>query len=194
MPNLMKTIKETMIKQNYPPEVIDLLGFDAEPAGEGSAKGASTAIFGVIERMDKLLTHEQCLAIMEQQGCCVTGKPAAAHRAFGQKYSDKSVAERIALLGELDSVHNPPCRLIDDGTLSVFWGMEDNGAYRCVCGYVNKLPQPAHISSTFCGCCGGHARKNLERSLGVKLRLKEIISSAASTDGKKQCEFLYEIN
>ena len=49
------------------------------------------------------------------------------------------------------------------------------------------------VPLTFCGCCGGHIRNNYQKSLGVKLRLKEIVSSSSSSNGKKRCEFLYEV-
>jgi len=130
---------------------------------------------------------------MQEQGCCTTGKPAVAHRDFGHKYKDKTLVEKIKLLHELKTPHNPPCRLNSDGTLSVYWSFGQEGNYGCVCGFVKKLSQPIKISPTFCGCCGGHARQNLQKSLDVKLRLKEVVSSAASSGGKKSCEFLYEI-
>jgi len=36
-------------------------------------------------------------------------------------------------------------------------------------------------------------RYSHEFALGVKLRLKEIVSSKANSDGEKRCEFLFEI-
>ena len=186
MPNLLKTIKQTMIKKGFPEEAIDALEFP-------DAKAASEDVMALIGRMDKMLTMEECLSIMQEQGCCVTGKPAAAHRDFGRKHMGEPLAEKISRLHELETPHKPPCRLNPDGTLSVYWSCGQEGQYECVCGFVRRLPQPAEISSTFCGCCGGHARKNLQKSLGVKLRLMEIVSSAASSGGKKHCEFLYEV-
>ena len=185
MPNTVKQIKETMQKQGIPEELMSQFDFHETNQPE--------EILALINQMDKLLSKDQRLSIMEKQGCCTTGKPAAAHRAFGHKYAALTVAQRVPLLGELDTTHNPPCRLNDDGTLSVFWSFGNDGEYKCVCGYIKKLREPTAVSPTFCGCCGGHARQNLQRSLGVKLHLKEVVSSAASTGGKKRCEFLYEI-
>jgi len=188
MPNLIKDIEKTMVKKGITKELIEEFNF-SEKNGN---KTKDTLV--VIDQMDKLLSKDQCLSIMEEQGCCTTGKTAKAHNDFGEKYSNKSIVEKINLLKELKSVHNPPCKLNEDGTLSVFWGIDDNGKYRCVCGFMKKLDEPIKVSKTFCGCCGGHARKNLQRSLGVKLNLKKIVSSAISSKGKKQCEFLYLVN
>ena len=127
----------------------------------------------VIAQMDQLLTEEQRLAVMETQGCCLTGKPAAAHRAFGEKYAGKSLEERLAHFDELETPHSPPCRLNDDDTLSVFWGFQEDGSYICVCNSCKKATKQTKIPSTYCGCGGGHARQLLQRSLGVRLKLKK---------------------
>lgn len=183
MPNLVKQIPETMRKQGIPEEIISKFNIP----GTSGANDVMT----LISQMDKLLAKEQRLSVMQEQGCCTTGKPAAAHRAFGQKYKDKPLREKIDLLHELDTVHNPPCRLNDDGTLSVFWGDASNPS--CPCGFIRKLPKDFEVSPTFCACCGGHARQNLQKSLGVSLRLLEVVSSVSSSGGKKRCEFLYKV-
>ena len=185
MPNTMKNIRETMVKQGIPDEIMAQMPFDG--------KNNLEDILSLIEQMDKLLTEQQRLAVIEKQGCCTTGKHAAFHREFARRNAEKSLLERIAQSGELFFTDDPPCRLNDDGTLTVFWSSGEVGDYKCVCGYMKNKPQPMRISPTFCGCCGGHARQNLQRSLGVKLKLKEIVSSAASTGGEKRCEFLYDI-
>lgn len=186
MPNQEKII-QAIRKQGIPEEI--MAQFDFPDLKDSYIKQR----IAIINQMDKLLSPEQCLSVMEEQGCCITGKPAAAHRAFGRKYADKTVEERIELFDELDTQHKPPCRLNNDGTLSVFWGFEQDGKYKCVCGNIKKLPQPVNVSRTYCGCCGGHVRHNLQKSLGVNLKLKEIVSSPISSNEEKRCEFTFEI-
>ena len=185
MPNTIRYIKETMQKQKIPADTMARFDFTESFEPE--------ALIALYKRMDELLTPEQVLRIMECQGCCTTGKVAAAHTAFGRKYADLPLAEKIGRLHELNTVHNPPCRLNDDGTLSVFWDVGEPGQYKCVCGYMRKLADQSDVPRTFCGCGGGHARKSLQRSLGIKLNLKEIVSSALSSNGQKRCEFLFEV-
>ena len=55
-----------------------------------------------INRIDELLSKEQCVSIMGEQGCNKTNKYSARHRLFGEKHKDKSLEEEIALLHELD--------------------------------------------------------------------------------------------
>jgi hypothetical protein len=187
MPNLIKDIKNTMVKKEISDEIIKKFDFSEKNYNQPER------IISLINHMDKLLSKEQCLSIMEEQGCCTTGKPAKAHSDFGKKHADKTIEEKIKLFDDLDTPHKPPCKLNEDGTLSVFWGMGNEGDYKCVCGFMKKLSQPLDVSKTFCGCCGGHARKNLQKSLGVKLNLKKIVSSAINSKGKKRCEFLFKI-
>lgn len=187
MPDLMKDIQKTMVKKGISDDIIKQFDFSKKN------DNLTAAILRLINQMDELLSKELCLSIMEEQGCCTTGKPAKAHSDFGKKYSDKTIVERIKLFDKLETPHKPPCKLNENGTLSVFWGTGNEGDYKCVCGFIKKLSQPIAVSKTFCGCCGGHARKNLQKSLGVKLRLSKIVSSAINSKGKKRCEFLYKI-
>jgi len=184
--------KETMREKGIPEDIIAQFDF---PGSASKGAKLSGEIIALINQMDQLLTEEQRLSIMEDTGCCTEGKPAAAHRTFGRRHAGKSLEEKVRLYSEakLRTPHKPPCRLNPDGTLSVFWSFGEDGDYNCVCAHIHDLPQPADVSPTFCGCCGGHSRKLLQRSLGVKLRLKEVVSSAASSKGKKSCEFIFEI-
>jgi bacterioferritin-associated ferredoxin len=188
MHNLVKGIEKTMVKIGLSDEIISQFDF----SGKNGNSPEDTMM--LINQMDELLSKEQCLSIMEQQGCCTTGKPAKAHSDFGKKYANKTIQERIELFDKLETPHKPPCKLNEDGTLSVFWGFGNEGDYECVCGFTKKLTQPITVSKTYCGCCGGHARKILQKSLGVRLRLNKIVSSAISSKGKKSCEFLFLVD
>ena len=185
MPNLIKQIPVTMGKQGIPEEIMAQFNFPET--------GGAEDVMTLVSQMDKLLTKEQRLRVMEQQGCCKTGKGPAAHREFGLKNADKPLSEKVSLLNEAQMPHKAPCCLNDDGTLSVYWGSDDLKKRSCPCGFTKKLPDSYEVPLTFCGCCGGHIRNNYQKSLGVKLRLKEIVSSSSNSNGEKRCEFLYEI-
>jgi len=185
MPNLLKQIPETMHKQGISPEII--AQFDVPETNNAED------VMAFVRQMDTLLTKEQRLSVMQEQGCCKTGIGPKAHGAFGQENKGKTLIEKIALLNEAHMPHKAPCHLNDDGTLSVWWGSENTQGRSCPCGFIRKLPDSFEVPLTFCGCCGGHIRNNYQKSLGVKLRLKEIVSSSSSSNGKKRCEFLYEV-
>ena len=148
-------------------------------------------ILAFVRQMDELLSKEQCIAIMQEQGCCKSNKVTARFRKFGEMHAGKTVAEKIALLHELDTPHKAPCHLNPDGTLTIYWG--GGPGWSCPCPTVQKL-MPLIIPITYCGCCGGHVRCTYQYALGVKLRLKEIVSSMVTSDGEKPCEFIFEIS
>jgi hypothetical protein len=186
MANTMK-IKRTMLAHKIPDEIMEELDFGQEPGTN------PIEIISLIRQMDELLTPEQCISIMQEQGCTKTGQGDKAHRAFGRKHKDKTVEERINLFDELDTPHKAPCHINPDGTLSVYWGFGEEGNYRCVCGIPKKLPVTVEVPKTFCACCGAHIRHNYQNSLGVKLRLKEVVSSAVASKGEKRCEFIFDL-
>ncbi len=126
---------------------------------------------------------------MEEQGCN-KNEPTAE---FMQRLKDKSIDERIKILNAMDLNESARSRINDDGTLSVFWNFEEDGKYRCVCPIINELSKSTTVSLTYCGCCSGHVKYGFEKSLGVKLRLIETVSSPISSNGEKQCEHLFEI-
>jgi len=148
-----------------------------------------------IDLMDRLLTKEQCLAVMEKQGCCKGGKRDKDCKAFGKAHAQKPLAEKIALLSGVEYMMVP--RLDDDETITLTWGGHQNGVHTgkttCSCGAIKKLKQPFLVSPTYCGCCAGHFLHHYQNALGVKLRLKEIVSSPLNTNGDKPCSFTYEI-
>jgi hypothetical protein len=182
-------IKKAMRKKGIPAELMMQIDF---PKPSGNQTGE---VLSLINQMDKLLTREQCLAVMEEQGCHKTERVVAPFREFGQTHAGKTLSEIIQLLTGLDTPHRTPCHLNPDGTLSIYWGFGQEGNYRCVCRKINHKykREPVNVTKTFCGCCAGHVRHTYQLALGVKLRLKEIVSSPISSGGKERCEFLFEI-
>jgi hypothetical protein len=178
-------IKKTMVEQGIPDKIIKKFDFPNSIQPE--------QIISFIDQMDKLLSPEQCLSIMECQGCCKSGKSDEANRAFGLEHADKTIEEKIKLLPKANIPYSVPCQMNTDGTITVFWGSGVEGDYKCVCSGIKKLTEPIKIPRTYCGCCGGHIRHHLQNALGVNLRIKEIVSSPNSSNGKERCEFLFEI-
>jgi hypothetical protein len=178
-------IRKTMVEQGISVETMEKFDFpDSIDIKQ---------VISFIEQMDKLLSPKQCLSIMEQQGCCKTGKSDMANRAFGLEHAGKTIKEKIDLLSKANIPYSVPCQLNSDNTLTVFWGSGEEGNYKCVCYGIKKLTEHINIPRTYCGCCGGHIRHNLQNALGIGLRLKNIVSSPNSSNGKKRCEFLFEI-
>jgi len=184
-------IKKAMRKKGISAELITQLEFPT-PRGNQVME-----VLSLIQQMDNLLTREQCLAVMEEQGCGKTEKISAPFMEFGQKHVGRTIEEKVELLAESDMPHTIPCHINSDGMLSIHWSFGQEGNYKCVCRKINfaykEQGEQADISKTYCGCCAGHVRHIHQLALGVKLKLVEIISSPISSGGKKRCEFLFEI-
>lgn len=187
MPTLKK-IRDTMLKQKINNEIMEQIDFEADCNNPFN-------IISLIDKMDKLLTKEQCLSIMEKQGCCKTGQRDKDCKAFALEHADKTLLEKLALIPSIQYMMSP-C-LNGDGTITVTFGGYQNGVHEgnttCSCGSIKKLKQPFSVSPTYCGCCAGHFLYHYQNALGVKLKLKEIISSPLNTNGEKPCEFTFEV-
>ncbi|MDD4125533.1 MAG: hypothetical protein PHW77_07415 [Eubacteriales bacterium] len=184
----MKKIKESMLKQAIPNEIIEqfdfteVKGYNPEP------------MLALIDKMDELLTKEQCLAIMGEQGCCKGGKRDNDCKAFAKEHAGKTVEEKLRLISNVEYMMSP--RINDDGTFTVTMEGYQNGVHTgkttCSCGMIKKLKQPFSVSPTYCGCCAGHFRYHYQNMLGLPIKLKEIVSSPLDTDGEEPCRFTFE--
>ena len=187
MPTLKK-IRDTMKKQKINGEIMEQIDFDADCNNPHN-------IITLIDKMDKLLTKEQCLSIMEKQGCCKGGQRDKDCKAFALEHAEKPFTEKFALMSSIQYMMSP-C-LNDDGTFTITLGGYQNGVHMgkttCSCGLIKKLKQPFSVSPTYCGCCAGHFLYHYQNALGVKLKLKEINSSPLNTDGEKPCKFTFEV-
>jgi len=149
----------------------------------------------LVSLMDEHLTKEQRLSIMEKEGCCKGGQRDKDCKTFAKEHADKPLAEKLKLISGIQYMMSPS--LNEDGTITIAWGGHQNGVHTgkttCSCGTIKKLKQPFTVSSTYCGCCAGHFLYHYQNALGVKLRLKEIVSSPLNTGGEIPCSFTFEI-
>ena len=190
MPKIEKML-DTMREQGIPEETISRLPMPRVK------KATPEEIVAFIEGMDKCLSQEQCIAIMNEQGCNKTNRWSAMFRKWGETQKGKPLAERIALFPELKAAH--PGYTVDDihlnvdGTITFVMGTNSKkGDWDCPCVPIKKL-KPYEFPLTYCGCCAAHVKYTHEFALGVKLRLMKVVSSKANSDGEKPCEFLYEV-
>ena len=180
-------IKRTMLEKCIPAETIEKFNFPDTETGSPEEKIA------FVSQMDGLLTKEQILSVMEEQGCEKFLHDSAA--GIMERLKGKPIDERITILNESKMEEQPRSRLNGDGTLSIYWWFTDaNGKHACVCPKMAEQKNAATVSLTYCGCCGGHVKYHFQNFLGVRLRLVEIVSSPLNTNGEKRCEHRFEIN
>jgi len=179
-------IKQIMIEKAIPSQIFEQFVFPEKETGTPGEKIA------FIDQMDKLLTKEQMLSVMQEQGCEKYIHDSAIELL--EQLKGKDIKERIEILNSTKMNEQPRSRLNDDGTISIFWwfrGKDDK--YICVCPRMSMLSQPTAISITYCGCCSGHVKYRFQNFLETKLRLIEIVSSPLSSSGERYCEHRFEI-
>lgn len=185
----VKKLEKTMQNQGISEDIISQFNFQKAETEE--------KIIELVNKMDELFSYEKCLSIMEQHGCCKTGKANTTSIAFGREHSEKTLEEKIKLVPQSDIAYKMQCKLNTDGTLSIFDGDDQEGpegCFICGCYTIRELPQPVNVSKTYCACCGGLYRHIFQNALGVRLRLIDIVSSIIDSRGKSnKCEFLFEI-
>lgn len=184
MPDIKK-IKQAMTEEMIPEEIISKIDF-TDIGGNNPL-----AAVAVIDQMDYLLSPEQCLSVMEKQGCCKGGQRDKECKKFGKENLSRPLEEKIELLSSIQYMGTP--KLNEDGTITtgIYWFQD--GVYNCACPSIKKLKKPVSITSTYCGCCAGHFLYHYQNALHVKLRLEEIRSSPINTNGSKPCEFIFKV-
>lgn len=183
-------IQQAMENEGIPEEILMQFDFTESKGGD------PMPVLAVIEKMDRLLTKEQRLAVMEQQGCCKGGQRDKDCKAFGKANKGKTIAEKLALMFQVENMMQP--KLNEDGSFTVVMSGYQNGRHKgkttCSCSMIKKLKQPFSVSATYCGCCAGHFRYHYQNMLGVQLRLKEINASPLDTNGEEPCSFTFAID
>ncbi len=189
MPDLA-SLKENMEKMKIAQEIMVQMNFD--PTVSGDYFGT---VIAVLNKMEELLTKEQRLALMEHEGCCTGGEHDITDIAFAAKHADKTLAEKIELARTAFDVF--PI-LNDDGTITgILYGHQNGvhtGKTTCSCAnIIREVKDTSTVPITYCGCCAGNLMYHFQKALGIKLRLKDIVSSPLNTNGEKMCGFLYEV-
>ena len=187
MPSINR-IKGIMRKINIAEEKSAAL----DAARGSSDKNENCVLF--INKMDELLTEDECLRIMECQGCLRSGSLDSAYRAFYKAHREKSLIEKLDLLSSRRFDCGEPCRLNEDGSISVYLCQPDTSPMRCGCATVRRLEgRSIRVSPIYCGCCAGHVRYHFQHALGIKMKLLRIASTPFDPDKNAGSEFVYEI-
>ena len=176
-------LSESLGKNNVPKQIYLAIMKDGELIKRTSKnKEKSKWLFGAINTMDKLLDPYLKKRIREDCACCLSGKRQKLCKNVNKEYS--TIEERIEAINKTHYVFGNGVKIIGKGKYEVTFFNEDLPIKKCVC--VKDLE--GKMSITYCFCCGGHVKHHLQTVLGVPLEVKTI-SSALSSEGKKNCRF-----
>jgi len=138
--------------------------------------------------MDKHLTREQRFLLYETQGGCNGAAADKERKAFALEHAHLDLDERMALFAETFGRWKPV--LNNDNTLTL--------NFKCSHGYYKRAldgtytAPPPNVESYFERCAGGRLYE-LQKALGIKLRIKSIDVSPLSEDVKNPVVFTFEI-
>ena len=150
--------------------------------GQGSREGDDA----FTEALGRHLTEEQRFRLFEQNGSCKGTGADKERKAFASENARMTLAERVELFNK---TFGRNAVLNGDGTITV--------NFACTHGYYKQVREkkvkvlPQNILSYFERCAGGRLYE-LEKALGIKLKIKSVDISALSENLANPVVFTFE--
>jgi len=140
------------------------------------------------QAMDEHLTREQRYKLYETNGSCNGAGADKERKAFAVEYAHLALDERMALFAETFKRWKPV--LNDDNTLTL--------TFKCSHGYYKRAREgkpftpPSTLQSYFESCAGGRLYE-LQKALGIKLKIKSVDISPLSENANNPVLFMFDI-
>ncbi|MHB0998629.1 MAG: hypothetical protein ACYC27_05225 [Armatimonadota bacterium] len=146
-----------------------------------------------MKKCEELLDFDTISDVMFTKSCCKGGYRLNNAKQLAKDHGDKPIEEKLVLLGELKYMGKP--HLNADGDIEgPMVGTYGSDGMTCPCWYFKGCtPVNGPMPLTYCLCCAGHFKVHYQKALGVKLRVKKVVSSIINSGGKLPCSFVYEI-
>lgn len=185
--------KESLEKFQVDEEVIKLINKGYENVVSKSPKEMKANYFQrAVDIMENKLQEEKIKEILQWNACCKSGARLKASKDFFKANKELTLEEKLNKISEVPNMGFPA--LNNDGTITVHAvNYKIGDKYHCACSNFSKSKADFKVSKTYCHCCGGHFLFHYEKMLGLKLKVKEVISSPLDSEGKNPCVFKLEI-
>ena len=140
------------------------------------------------QAMDKHLTKEQRFQLYETNGACNGTGLDKERKAFAMETAHLPLDERLALFAKTFDRWKPV--LHDDNTLTL--------TFKCTHGYYKRVKEgryttpPPNVEGYFERCAGGRLYE-LQKALGLKLKIKSVDVSQLSEDVENPVVFTFEM-
>jgi hypothetical protein len=138
--------------------------------------------------MNEHLTKEQRFQIYEEAGACNGAGNNKERKAFALETAHLALDERMELFAERFKRWKPV--LNDDNTLTL--------SFKCSHGYYKRVKEgkyttpPQNVESYFERCAGGRLYE-LQKALGIKLKIKSVNVSSLNEDVKNPIVFTFDV-
>jgi hypothetical protein len=146
-----------------------------------------------LKKCDELLDFDTVAEAMFDRACSKGGYRLSNAKKIAKESKDKTLAEKLELLGQLKYMGHP--QLTEEGDIFTGYcagsGTLDN--LKCSCWQLSGcLPKEGKMPLSYCLCCAGHFRYHYQIALGLKLRVKKVLTSVFN-EPSQYCSFLLEI-
>ncbi len=185
----IKRLSEALETHQIAPEVVERMFAGYEGITDGSKAKRPAFFIQAMRVMDEVLDFAARCEVRQDSGCCNGGWREKEMRRIAREYKGRSIAERIEAIRQVKWMGFP--ELHEDGTIS--GGVGTEGGFDCPCPVFNGWKYAEPVPATYCLCCGGHFRYHYQIALGVKLRIKEVLSTALASQRRERCRFVYEV-
>jgi hypothetical protein len=178
-------LAEQLEKAGIKPGIIDQIMDGGETMKHGKSVKKADWFRDAMNKMDELIDFEMRKAIRENCACHVGGPPAKLCAEIAK--NNETIEARVKAANDAHKIFGHSVKM-ENGEIIVQCFPDDLEKYRCAC-----LPQADKpLPETYCYCCGGNLKFNLQLAVGHKLDCT-LVSSALTTDSKKPCIFSYRI-
>ena len=140
-----------------------------------------------------MLNFDVLAEVMFHRACCKSGFRLENSKKIAKEFIGKTLKEKLEALGQQKWMGHP--HLTENGEIYTEHcagsGSSDN--IKCSCWrFDGCVPQKGKMPINYCLCCAGHFRFHYQKALGIKLRVKKIVSSAFDSN-PQYCSFIFEI-
>lgn len=189
----MGTFEQNFKKAGVSNEVISDVINVTYTKSENEKQNNANFYAAAMRKCEELIDSDTLAEAMYNRSCCKTGFRLNNAKKLASENGDKTLSEKLELLGKLKYMGHP--QLTKDGDIYTGYcagsGTPDN--LKCSCWQLGGcLPDEGKMSVSYCLCCAGHFRYHYQIALGLKLRVKEVVTSVFK-EPSQYCSFLLEI-
>jgi hypothetical protein len=178
-------LAEQLEKAGINPGIIDRIMDGGEDMKHGKSVKKADWFRDAMLKMDELIDFDTRKAIRENCACHIGGPPAKFCEEIAK--NNKTIEARIKAANEAHKIFGHSVKM-ENGEIIVQCFPDGLEKYRCAC-----LPQADKpLPESYCYCCGGNLKFNLQLALGRKLECM-LRSSVLTSGNKKSCIFSYKI-
>jgi hypothetical protein len=189
LPAGIAAFRECLVKAEVPLAVVERIMAAEYPPNPDPAQESANSSGALLAACEQLLEHDTLSRTMANRSCCKSGFRLGNARRLAREHGHEPLERKLVLLGKLKYMGAP--RLDAEGDIETT-GVGPGAP--CPCWRLKgKVPAQGPMPLSYCLCCAGHFQHHYQKALGLKLRVKKVVSSLLNSGSKLPCVFVFEI-